>query len=102
MQEIKAQTADLAPDMLAPTGMHAHYHLAEKKGYSGVGVWSRLPPDTVHEGIGVPEFDAEGRYLRVDIGRLSVISLYLPSGSSSPERQAAKFRFMDCFYPMLA
>lgn len=102
LQEIKAQTTDLAPDMLAPAGMHAHYHLAEKKGYSGVGIWSRHSPDAVRQGMGVPEFDAEGRYLRIDIGRLSVISLYLPSGSSSPERQAAKFRFMACFYPILA
>lgn len=102
LQEIKAQAADLAPDMLSPAGMHAHYHLAEKKGYSGVGIWSRHPPDAVQQGIGIPEFDAEGRYLRVDIGRLSVISLYLPSGSSSPERQAAKFRFIDGFYPILS
>ena len=102
LQEIKAQRADLPPEMLAPAEMHAHYHWSEKKGYSGVGIWSRLPADAVYDGIGVPEFDAEGRYLRIDIGRLSIVSLYLPSGSSSPERQAAKFRFMEHFYPVLA
>jgi exodeoxyribonuclease-3 len=102
LQELKAQHADLTDEMLAPAGFHAYYHCAEKKGYSGVGIWSRQRPDKVIEGTGNPEFDAEGRYLQVDFGRLSVISLYLPSGSSSPERQEAKFRFMDFFFPHLA
>jgi exodeoxyribonuclease-3 len=62
----------------------------------------RRQPDQVVEGFGNAEFDAEGRYLRADWGNLSVISLYLPSGSSSPERQEAKFRFLDVFYPHLA
>lgn len=105
LQELKAQHADLTADMRAPAGMHAHYHCAEKKGYSGVGLWSRRQPDALIEGLPAPEaeeFNAEGRYLRADFGRLSVISLYLPSGSSSPERQAAKFRFMALFRPHLA
>jgi len=101
LQEIKAQHADLSEEMKSPPGFHAYYHCAEKKGYSGVGLWCRKKPDAVIEGTGHPEFDAEGRYLRVDFGNLSVISLYLPSGSSSPERQEAKFRFMDLFYPQL-
>lgn len=101
-QELKAQLPDLSPDMLKPLGYHAFYHCAEKKGYSGVGLWSRMAPDRVVEGIGNPEFDAEGRYIRADFGRTSVISLYVPSGSSSPERQEAKFRFMEVFYPHLA
>ncbi|SDG64480.1 exodeoxyribonuclease III [Propionivibrio dicarboxylicus] len=102
LQEIKAQLADLSDEMRAPEGFHAYYHLAERKGYSGVGLWCRRQPDAVIEGLGDAEFDAEGRYLRADFGMLSVISLYLPSGSSSPERQEAKFRFMDRFYPVLA
>jgi len=102
LQELKAQLPDLSPDMRAPDGMHAYYHCAEKKGYSGVGIWSRQCPDRVVEGFDGAEFDAEGRYLRADFGNLSVISLYLPSGSSSPERQEAKFRFLDAFYPHLA
>ena len=101
LQEIKAQKADLTPEMLAPAGLGAYYHCAEKKGYSGVGLWCRRAPERVVEGLGNDEFDAEGRFIRADIGRLSVISLYLPSGSSSPERQEAKFRFMDTFLPML-
>ena len=100
-QELKAQRADLSDEMKAPPGFHAYYHCAEKKGYSGVGLWCRTKPDAVVEGTGHPEFDAEGRYLRADFGQLSVISLYLPSGSSSPERQEAKFRFMELFYPKL-
>lgn len=101
LQELKAQLPDLAPEMLAPNGMHAFYHCAEKKGYSGVGIWSRQVPDRVVEGFDGGEFDAEGRYIRADFGNLSVISLYLPSGSSSPERQEAKFRFLDVFFPKM-
>ncbi|MDR3054994.1 MAG: exodeoxyribonuclease III [Zoogloeaceae bacterium] len=101
-QEIKAQANDLAAAMSAPAGYHAYYHYAEKKGYSGVGIWCKVLPQTVTPGFGQPEFDAEGRYLRVDFADYSVISLYLPSGSSSPERQDAKFRFLDAFFPHLA
>ena len=101
LQELKAQQGDLSEEMKAPAGMHAYYHFAEKKGYSGVGLWCRKLPDAVVEGAGHSAFDAEGRYLRADFGKLSVVSLYLPSGSSSPERQEAKFRFMDFFYPPL-
>jgi exodeoxyribonuclease-3 len=102
LQELKAQHADLTAEMQAPDGLHAYYHCAEKKGYSGVGLWCRNKPDRVIEGLGHGEFDAEGRFIRADFGALSVISLYLPSGSSSPERQEAKFRFMDYFQPMMA
>lgn len=104
LQELKAQISDLLPEMCAPAGYHAYYHAAEKKGYSGVGLWCREKPERVVYGIGTAEsaeFDAEGRYLRADFGKLSVVSLYLPSGSSSPERQEAKFRFMQLFYPHL-
>ena len=101
LQELKAQPDDLLAEMRSPPGWHAFYHCAEKKGYSGVGLWSRKKPDALTEGLGNAEFDAEGRYLQADFGKLSVISLYLPSGSSSAERQEAKFRFMDVFYPHL-
>ena len=101
LQELKAQLPDLSAEMLAPDGMHATYHAAEKKGYSGVGLWSRQVPDQVIEGFDGGEFDAEGRYIRADFGNVSIISLYLPSGSSSPERQDAKFRFLDIFFPKM-
>ncbi|MFA7269506.1 MAG: exodeoxyribonuclease III [Sterolibacterium sp.] len=102
LQELKAQSGDLSDEIRAPNGFQGWFHCAEKKGYSGVGIYSRHPPERVVEGIGNPEFDAEGRYIRADFGKLSVVSLYLPSGSSSPERQQAKFRFMDSFFPHLA
>lgn len=101
LQELKAQIPDLSAEMRQPDGMQAFYHCAEKRGYSGVGIWSRRAPDRVVEGFDGGEFDAEGRYIRADFGNLSVISLYLPSGSSSPERQEAKFRFLDLFYPQM-
>lgn len=102
LQELKAQAEDLDHELHAPAGFHTLHAHAEKKGYSGVGLWSRRVPDAFHEGIGDAEFDAEGRFLRADFGKLSVISLYLPSGSSSPERQEAKFRFMQRFAPVMA
>ena len=101
LQELKAQASDLSAEMRTPHGMHGCFHHAEKKGYSGVGIWSRPVPRAVIEGFDGGEFDAEGRYLRADFGNLSVISLYLPSGSSSPERQEAKFRFLDVFLPKM-
>lgn len=102
LQELKAQAADLGQELLAPEGCRGYFHYAEKKGYSGVGIYCRREPDRVIEGIGHAGFDAEGRYIRADFGNLSVISVYVPSGSSSPERQDAKFQFMDEFYPVLA
>lgn len=101
VQEIKAQAADMTAELLAPAGYHGHFHYAEKKGYSGVGIYSKSAPDRVAAGFGVAEFDAEGRYLRADFGDLSVVSLYLPSGSSGEHRQASKFRFLDAFLPHL-
>jgi exodeoxyribonuclease-3 len=101
VQELKAQEADMTPEFLNPPGYHGYFHYAEKKGYSGVGLYSRMPAKTVRIGFGNPEFDAEGRYVECDFGTLTVISLYCPSGSSSPERQEAKFRFMEAFLPHL-
>ncbi len=101
LQELKAQAGDMTPDFLEPPGFFGYFHYAEKKGYSGVGLYSQRQPEQVIEGFGIPEFDAEGRYLEAMFGRLSVISVYLPSGSSSPERQAAKFRFLAHFRPHL-
>lgn len=101
MQELKAQAADMTPEMLTPPGYHGYFHYAEKKGYSGVGIYSKHKPDTVIVGLGIPEFDSEGRYIEAQFGNLSVVSLYLPSGSSGEERQAVKFKFMAAFMPHL-
>ena len=101
LQELKAQASDMTRDFLNPAGYFGYFHYADKKGYSGVGLYSRRQPDQVIEGFGVPEFDAEGRYIEAVFGKLSVVSIYLPSGSSSPERQEAKFRFLAQFRPHL-
>lgn len=101
VQELKAQAPDMKPEFITPTGFVGHFHYAEKKGYSGVGIYTRQQPDRVQIGFDDGEFDTEGRCISVDIGNLTVISLYVPSGSSSDERQQAKFRFMDVFWPHL-
>ncbi|GHT89412.1 exodeoxyribonuclease III [Betaproteobacteria bacterium] len=100
-QELKAQAVDLDTAMRQPDGLEGWFHHAQKKGYSGVGLYSRQTPERVIEGLGIADIDAEGRYLQLDFPTLSVVSLYLPSGSSSPERQAAKFSFMARFLPHL-
>jgi exodeoxyribonuclease-3 len=97
LQEIKAQETDLADALFAPKGYHPHFCCAQKKGYAGVALYSRRKPDAVLHGFGAREFDAEGRYLEAKFGKLSVISVYLPSGSAGPHRQASKFRFLKVF-----
>jgi exodeoxyribonuclease III len=101
IQETKAQRHQLDDPCFSPAGFHCYYEDAVKKGYSGVAIYSRAKPDEVIRGFGNMEFDDEGRYLEVRLGNLSVVSVYLPSGSSSEERQAAKFRFLDAFSPHL-
>ncbi len=106
VQEVKAQAADVAGRFEVLAGMKGHFHFAEKKGYSGVAVYTRHEPSDVIVGWDGGEFDAEGRYveLRFDTPKrkLSIISSYFPSGSSGEERQAAKFRFLAGFEPHLA
>ena len=101
MQELKAQRDDLEDAILNPDGLHAYFHHAEKKGYSGCGIYTPHKPDEVLYGYGNEEFDAEGRYVEARFKGLSVISVYMPSGSSSPERQEAKYRYLDSFLPHL-
>ena len=101
MQELKAQRDDLEDAILNPDGLHAFFHHAEKKGYSGCGIYTPHQPDEVLYGYGNAEFDAEGRYVEARFKTLSVISVYMPSGSSSPERQEAKYRYLDSFLPHL-
>jgi exodeoxyribonuclease-3 len=101
VQEVKAQAADMSAEMLAPAGYHGYFHYAEKKGYSGVGLYTRHKPSSVKAGLDIADIDCEGRYVRADFGKLSVISVYLPSGSSGEERQQVKFKFMERFYPLL-
>ena len=105
LQELKAQATDLDGRFDQVAGMKAHFHFADRKGYSGVGLFTKKTPSDVITGIGNKEFDAEGRWVetRFDTAKrkLSIISCYFPSGSSSEERQAAKFRFLARIYPHL-
>lgn len=94
LQELKAQEADLVDDVFRPEGYHCCFHFAEKKGYSGVGIYSRKKPQQVITGLGWTEADKEGRYVEIDLGGLIVASVYLPSGTSGEERQAVKFDFL--------
>jgi len=110
VQELKAQAADVSGKFEEIAGLKGHFHFAEKKGYSGVAVYTKHEPSDVVVGYGSTEFDAEGRYVELRFDRpgrkhcpkLSIISCYFPSGSSGEERQAAKFRFLAEFYPYLA
>jgi len=102
MQELKAQTGDMTAEMLNPAGYYGYFHYAEKKGYSGVGIYARRQPDQIIEGLGIADIDAEGRYIELRYDGFSVVSLYLPSGSSGEHRQAAKYSFMERFFPLLS
>ena len=102
LQEVRADADKVRDRTFHPPGFHCYYEPALRPGYSGVALFSRREPDGLVRGFGSAEFDAEGRYLEARFGKLSIISLYLPSGSSSEERQQSKFRFMDEFTPHLA
>lgn len=97
LQEVRAQAEQIADAVYWPKGYHTYHEYAERKGYSGVALVSRHEPDDVRYGFGSAEFDAEGRYIEARFGKLSVVSVYMPSGSSKDERQQAKFRFMEEF-----
>ncbi len=107
LQELKAHKHQLPPEAL-PEGYHPCFHFAEKAGYSGVALYSREKPKTIHIGLGDldPEsdwtdMDAQGRFVMADFADYSVISLYLPSGSSSSARQSAKMAFLERFLPLM-
>lgn len=99
VQELKAQTDTVGGRFARIAGLDGHFHFAQKKGYSGVGLYTKRAPSAVIQGFCPQEFDAEGRYVeaRYDTAKrkFSVISCYFPSGSSGDERQQAKFRFLD-------
>lgn len=97
LQEIKAQPEQLRAAEYAPEGYHRFYEAGERKGHSGVAILSRREPDRLIHGFGSAEFDREGRYLEAQFGKLSIVSVYVPSGTSRPERLQAKFRFMAEF-----
>lgn len=97
VQELKAQEHQIQDAAFRPGRFHRHVFSAEKPGYSGVALYTREEPRRVVHGFGNEEFDREGRYIEAEFDSFGVISAYFPSGSSSPERQEAKFRFLESF-----
>ena len=101
LQEVRAHEADVPKPLQGPRKCTAAFYPAQRKGYAGVAVYAK-PAARFVKGFGSVEFDGEGRYLQADFENLSVISVYLPSGSAGPHRQASKFRFLEAFLPHLA
>ena len=103
VQETKAQAHQLEDALFRPRGYKAWFRDASiRKGYSGVAIYAKQEPDDVRTALGWPEFDEEGRYIEARFGKLSVVSLYLPSGSSKQERQQFKFKSMDWIEPIFS
>jgi len=101
LQETKTQPDQIDTMLFAEMGYTSYLHSAEKKGYSGVAILTKNAPDNVVVGMNNPRYDAEGRVIRADFGDLSVISVYIPSGSSGDERQAFKMDFLEAFLPFI-
>ena len=101
VQELKAQQRDLTVQTTTPAGLRGYFAHAARPGYSGVGIYARRPPQAVSKSFGVAGIDDEGRFIRLDYPRYSVVSLYLPSGSSGEQRQAFKYDIMDAVYAKL-
>lgn len=107
IQETKAQIDQLTPAITEIPGYHSYFFDAEKKGYSGVAIYCKKKPDRITTGLGWPIADEEGRFIQIDYdntpqGNISIASIYLPSGSSSDEAQAKKYKFLDAFLPVLS
>jgi exodeoxyribonuclease-3 len=102
LQEVRALPAQIEAPEFHLKGYTRLLYPAERPGYAGVALYARREPERVVRGFGVAEFDREGRYLEAHFGAVAVVSLYLPSGSAGPERQASKNRFLDAFVPHLA
>ena len=97
LQEVRAQLDDIQGEAFWPNNYHCYHHVAMKKGYSGVAIFTKLKPNNVIEGLGCKEFDAEGRYIECEFDDFSLAAAYCPSGSSGEQRQEAKYRFLDLF-----
>ena len=102
LQELKAHEIDLTSEMMNPKGYFGYFSFAQKKGYSGVGIYSKTKPEKVISNSGIKLLDDEGRFIQVSTKTLDLISLYLPSGSSGDERQQYKFKVMEHFYKFLS
>lgn len=101
LQEIKANIEDIPDELKNIRSYNCHFHPAQKKGYSGVAIYTKLKPHNIIVGLNKEEIDNEGRYLEFDYTDFSVVSIYLPSGSSGSDKQEKKFRFMEYYLPIL-
>ncbi len=97
VQELKAEPGQLDLKIFEDAGYHHYWFPAQKKGYSGVAIFTKQKPDHIEYGCGIAEYDFEGRVIRADYGDVSVMSVYHPSGSSGEERQAFKMKWLDDF-----
>jgi exodeoxyribonuclease-3 len=99
LQELKAQPDQIDTEAFVRAGYpYLYFHPAENKGYSGVGIISKVKPDHVEHGFGHDDYDKEGRIIRADFAGTSVVSVYIPSGSSGDARQAYKMIWLDHFH----
>ncbi len=101
LQETKAQPDQIDLSVFSGLGYSGYLHSAEKKGYSGVAIFTKVKPDQVVVGMNHPLYDSEGRVIRADFGDVSVMSVYVPSGSSGDVRQAFKMDFLRAFLPFI-
>ncbi len=97
IQESKAQPEQIDMERFALAGYHTYLHSAEKRGYSGVGIFSKRAADKVVAGMGIEKYDAEGRVLRADFGDITIVCVYVPSGTTGGERQTYKMAFLEDF-----
>lgn len=102
LQEIKASPEQVGVFELEEMGYHHYWFPAQKKGYSGVAIFSKQKPDNVVYGCGIKAYDEEGRMIRADFGDISVLSIYHPSGSSGEDRQAFKMKWLDDFFDYIS
>jgi exodeoxyribonuclease III len=98
LQEIKAFPEQANPHLFESLGYHTYWYPAQKPGYSGVAIFSKQKPKHIEYGCGIEKYDKEGRVLRADFDKISIMSAYLPSGSSGEDRQSFKMTFLDDFY----
>lgn len=98
VQETKAQMDHIDPDIYHLEGYHHAFSCAEKKGYSGVGIYTKHPPQTIHKTYGLDWVDQEGRFIAFEYDNLLIVSIYLPSGTSGEHRQNLKYQLLDHFF----
>lgn len=98
LQEIKLSETELVSSQFEALGFHCYWYPAQKRGYSGVAILSKIQPNSVVYGINNKLFDFEGRVIRADFDNFSILCTYFPSGSSGDERQSIKMKFLDEFF----